>query len=170
MRLRRRSLNNMSEKPVYGLESLKIGDKANDGETSKIEYGDEFVTLECNGVKFGAFISDQDPDPFEHINKVIQAKNDKAQQWLGEFNISGKFNIKTMEQKTIKEWFETLPEPIRSQAMENTDDETLKIKESALHMAIQGAFAWYKTSEQGQGWEYWNHIQARSQSGEFNTK
>ena len=54
--------------------------------------------------------------------------------------------------KTIKEWLEELPEPYRTQAINNTSEQnSLKLK-SSLSDAIYSAFAWSKTPE---GLQYW---------------
>jgi len=65
--------------------------------------------------------------------------------------------------KTAKEWFQKLPEPYRTQALENSD--VLKIKYQSLPDAIMGNFTWDDTP---QGDEYWDKIHDRAKSGEFN--
>ena len=61
--------------------------------------------------------------------------------------------------KTIKEWLEDLPDPIRSEALANLDnyepymgDKTTEI----LSIAIGGAFCWSDTPQREQ---YWINIQ-----------
>jgi len=54
--------------------------------------------------------------------------------------------------KTIKEWLSELPEPYRSQALENTAVDTLDENEGNLSMALHEAFDW-ETSLQGHN--YW---------------
>jgi len=55
--------------------------------------------------------------------------------------------------KTIKQWLETLPEPYRSQALENWDGESRKVKSSSA--AIGSAFKWWKSPE---GIKYWENF------------
>ena len=57
--------------------------------------------------------------------------------------------------KTIREWFDELPEPQRSQAIENCDVEDLDLLVDSLLNACLGAFNW-KKSPQGHG--YWDSI------------
>ena len=67
-----------------------------------------------------------------------------------------------MGEKTIKEWFQALPEPMRSQALKNADNRNAK--ESSLAQAILGGFGW---SESAEGVTYWVDIKDRAESGEF---
>jgi hypothetical protein len=74
-----------------------------------------------------------------------------------------------MEQKTIKEWLETLPEPYRTQALENTKDlapNRLTEYTSSLPDALFCAFAWGKSPE---GNEYWTEVSIRASKVEFDT-
>lgn len=71
-----------------------------------------------------------------------------------------------MEQKTIKEWFETLPEPIRSQALENAKWALFMVCKD-LETAIYEGFSWNRTPKD-QGYDYWESITTRVSSGEFN--
>jgi hypothetical protein len=64
--------------------------------------------------------------------------------------------------KTAKEWFQKLPEPYRTQALENSDG--LKIKYQSLPDALMGNFTWDDTP---QGDEYWDKIHDRAKSGEI---
>ena len=64
--------------------------------------------------------------------------------------------------KTAKEWFQKLPEPYRTQALDNSDG--LKIKHQSLPDAIMGNFTWDDTP---QGDEYWYKIHGRAKYGEF---
>lgn len=50
--------------------------------------------------------------------------------------------------KTIKQWLEELPEPYRTQALENYENN----KVQSLSFALINAFEWYDTPE---GIEYW---------------
>ena len=52
--------------------------------------------------------------------------------------------------KTIKEWFDTLPEPYKSQAIKNTTD--LDAQESSLSRALKFAFVWDYTPEDFYYW------------------
>ena len=65
-----------------------------------------------------------------------------------------------MVSKPILEWFEELPEPYRSQAIENTKKHYEKqhldlLKEKSLIDAIQGGFDWGRTI---QGGKYWVNV------------
>ena len=71
--------------------------------------------------------------------------------------------------KTITEWLRTLPEPYRSQALNQPEEirfEYLPHSETvaALHTAIDFAFSWRKTD---QGKKYWSAVSERAQAGEF---
>lgn len=57
--------------------------------------------------------------------------------------------------KTIREWLEELPEPYRSQALENMDIEDADIEHDNFERALCGAFLWMDSPE---GWDYWNKI------------
>lgn len=54
--------------------------------------------------------------------------------------------------KTIREWLEELPEPYRTQAIDNTMERELSQAEPSMHEAILGAFVWEETIE---GFYYW---------------
>lgn len=58
--------------------------------------------------------------------------------------------------KTIREWFETFPEPYRSQAlgitMKDRGQEYLNDTTETAYEALDGAFTW---GAQQQGQEYW---------------
>ena len=71
-----------------------------------------------------------------------------------------------MEQKTVLQWFQQLPEQIKLQAIANTLPQRLEPKEPSLVAAIAGAFSWSSTP---QGSDYWFEIKARAANGEFNT-
>lgn len=68
-------------------------------------------------------------------------------------------------EKTIKEWFETFPEPYRSQAFENVKEQNsnaksiLKHKTNSAISALNGAFVWSKTPKD-QGFFYWQAIES----------
>lgn len=57
--------------------------------------------------------------------------------------------------KTIKEWLEELPEPYRTQALENSDIIHNNNKSDSLPSALDMAFNWPQTN---QGWEYWHKL------------
>lgn len=57
--------------------------------------------------------------------------------------------------KTIREWLEELPEPYRTQAIENTEDELLLERVESLKKAVKCAFIWNKSP---QGHEYWSEL------------
>jgi hypothetical protein len=60
--------------------------------------------------------------------------------------------------KTILEWYEQLPEPIRSQAIENFNGMIGYVSDVA-DATISG-FTWNDTP---QGWHYWSDIHAKAQ-------
>jgi hypothetical protein len=71
--------------------------------------------------------------------------------------------------KTITQWLQTLPEPYRSQAL--NQPEALRFREyphsqecDSLNEAINNAFLW-KGTEQGQ--DYWLDIAERAETDEF---
>ena len=68
--------------------------------------------------------------------------------------------------KSAKEWFKQLPEPYRTQAIENSD------RLDAVYQSLAGAlirnFNWQDTPE-GQGYHHWNDIRERAINGEFDT-
>ena len=68
-------------------------------------------------------------------------------------------------EKTIKEWLETLPEPYRTEALENADKDTLIINKTHLSRAIRGSFYWEYSP---QGHDYWKNVFTRAEAGEFN--
>lgn len=61
--------------------------------------------------------------------------------------------------KTIKEWLETLPEPYRTQALENAKNclvgcgRTLDVNQGTLSDAVAGAFIWLLSPQGEQYWE-----------------
>ena len=60
--------------------------------------------------------------------------------------------------KTIKEWLEELPEPYRSQALENAEKEkSLEGLEPSLGQALLAGFRWSNTN---QGHAYWGELRA----------
>lgn len=73
--------------------------------------------------------------------------------------------------KTVREWAKHLPEPIRTQFLENVqalNDNPEKILDKdveSLSSAIFCAFGWIRSP---QGHDYWNMIDNRAMTGEFN--
>lgn len=57
--------------------------------------------------------------------------------------------------KTIKEWLEELPEPYRTQALNNADEVLLECTEETQSEALKGAFMWFTTEE---GHDYWSQL------------
>lgn len=62
--------------------------------------------------------------------------------------------------KTIREWLEELPEPYRSQALENFEAQKTKDRlptRQSMYWAIYGAFHWDDTPQKH---DYWSKFQA----------
>ena len=57
--------------------------------------------------------------------------------------------------KTVKEWLEELPEPYRSQALENGDRGILTLEEDSVYFALFCAFIWESSP---QGYKYWDNL------------
>lgn len=55
--------------------------------------------------------------------------------------------------KTIREWLEELPEPYRTQALENTPELYEDLYAPSLKYAIEHAFYWVESE---QGMNYWD--------------
>ncbi len=68
-------------------------------------------------------------------------------------------------EKTIKEWLETLPEPYRTEALDETKGRILKTNQGSLTEAIERAFIWADTPR---GAFYWDDVRNRAEAGEFN--
>ena len=60
--------------------------------------------------------------------------------------------------KTIREHFEQLPEPYRTEAIENTKYDILGITEYSIADALLSAFTWDNTK---QGYMYWSNLCAK---------
>jgi hypothetical protein len=60
--------------------------------------------------------------------------------------------------KTILEWLQELPEPYRSEAIENVIKAKRTQKRDSLEDALLSAFPWEKTK---QGWEYWDNLHTK---------
>jgi hypothetical protein len=59
------------------------------------------------------------------------------------------------EPETVKEWLNTLIEPYRSEAINNTNSETVECESNSLLDALSSAFLWGKSNE---GFDYWNKV------------
>ena len=67
--------------------------------------------------------------------------------------------------KPILEWYEELPEPIRSQAIANYDPKfcnSLRVESQSV--AIARGFNWDKSP---QGFDYWNNIDSKALRGDY---
>lgn len=64
--------------------------------------------------------------------------------------------------KTIKEWYETLPEPYKSQALKNCFKNRLTNTRSSLAGAIMEGLSWSSTPEGG---EYWKSLYHKAEKG-----
>lgn len=66
-----------------------------------------------------------------------------------------------MATKTIKEWFEILKEPYKTQAINNTDEGILILEVGSLWDALVSAFDWEHTEE---GTCYWKKLSTTSEN------
>lgn len=57
--------------------------------------------------------------------------------------------------KTALEWFNELPEPYRTQAIENTKEAMIDLKDKKISGALRGAFIWELSP---QGHDYWQEL------------
>jgi len=57
--------------------------------------------------------------------------------------------------KTIREWFEMLPEPYRTKALANTAPDNRTEDYPSLISALDNAFVWDETQEGG---DYWHEL------------
>lgn len=55
--------------------------------------------------------------------------------------------------KTIKEWFETLEEPYRTEAINNTEGKKLNSKQFSLIGSLEIAFIWQESLQKQEYWE-----------------
>ena len=66
-----------------------------------------------------------------------------------------------MRTKTIEQWFNELPEPYRSQALENTlnqcGEKKLKFPAHSIKFALLTGFLWTDTPKE-QGHRYWEKL------------
>lgn len=67
--------------------------------------------------------------------------------------------------KTIREWYNKLPQQIKKEAIKNTPKKELKLKASCLSDAIQGGFVWTDTK---QGYKFWDSVYVISEYFENN--
>ena len=63
--------------------------------------------------------------------------------------------MKTTEEKTVKQWLNTLKEPYKTKAIQQTNKEILKTKESSLIDALYSMFVWEGSKE---GDQYWRDL------------
>lgn len=59
------------------------------------------------------------------------------------------------KEKTIREWLEELPEPYRTEAINNAYELIIDTPEKSITEALSNAFVW-KNSPQGN--KYWNEL------------
>jgi hypothetical protein len=73
-----------------------------------------------------------------------------------------------MSTKSAKEWFNQLPEPYRTQAIENWEKSEMDDKNDLFERIEESidTFVWRLTP---QGADYWANIWSRSMKGEFDT-
>ena len=57
--------------------------------------------------------------------------------------------------KTIKKWFNELPEDVREKALRNADAGNVDLEVENLKVALATAFQWYTPPE---GFVYWEQI------------
>ncbi len=67
--------------------------------------------------------------------------------------------------KTIKKWFEYLPETIKQQAINNLKRKNINHKADSLAAAINNGFVWAETPE---GDRYWQEIHMDCEEGKYN--
>lgn len=63
--------------------------------------------------------------------------------------------MKTTEEKTVKQWLNTLKEPYKTKAIKQTNKQILKEKVDSLIVALYKMFLW-KDSQEGD--EYWRDL------------
>lgn len=57
--------------------------------------------------------------------------------------------------KTVEQWLNELPEPYRTQALEQAKNSLLQMTERSMYCALSGMFTW---SESHEGGEYWRQL------------
>ena len=63
--------------------------------------------------------------------------------------------MKTTEEKTVKEWLNTLNEPYKTKAIQQTNEDKKKKKADSLIIALYKMFVWEDSVE---GDEYWRDL------------
>lgn len=66
--------------------------------------------------------------------------------------------------KSIGWWLNRLPEPYRTEALDNAESSKIPEIKKSISAAIIGAFIWAKTQ---QGRDYWNNVWLAAARGEF---
>jgi hypothetical protein len=68
------------------------------------------------------------------------------------------------EEKTVREWLNTLKEPYKSKALKQTNSYTSKETTNYISSALYKAFDWNDSEE---GWEYWNDLTSSLENKEI---
>jgi hypothetical protein len=68
------------------------------------------------------------------------------------------------EEKTIKQWLNTLKEPYKSKAINQTKQFMLESKAKDLVSSLYCMFDWNDSEE---GWEYWNDLTSSLENKEI---
>lgn len=63
--------------------------------------------------------------------------------------------MKTTEEKTVKDWLNTLNEPYKTKAINQTNKDILNLKCNSMSDALLRMFHWERSLE---GCEYWNDL------------
>ena len=66
-------------------------------------------------------------------------------------------------EKTVREWFDYLPNNVKQKALNNVNSSILNEKTKSLYLAIN-AFSWADTDE---GYTYWSKIEEDIERGVF---
>ncbi len=73
-----------------------------------------------------------------------------------------------MEYKTIREWFELLPDNgLRKMAMDKTNDHKLRMRVGDMGTAVKLAFNW---EDAGPDYKFWEGVYERAESGFYEAK
>jgi len=59
------------------------------------------------------------------------------------------------EEKTVKDWLNTLNEPYKTKALNNIQEKVTNVQVISVSKALKQAFDWDNSLE---GWEYWNDL------------
>jgi len=70
------------------------------------------------------------------------------------------------QSKTVLEWLHMLPEPYRSRAIANANENNAELKRFTLQYAIQTAFVWENSPE---GHDYWSEVCDMAENAGFDT-